>query len=89
MVSESYIFSINLDSMKSVEVLLAKGSALRQLKASNTTKLRIVDISDTPVSALPIQYMLELLQLEIQGSMVMNLDLRDNHRFQRISYGPG
>ena len=75
--------------MKSVEVLLTKGSALRHLKTSNITKLRIVDISNTFVSALPIQYIPELQQLEIQGSMVMNLYIRGNVLFQRISFGPG
>ena len=80
-VAESYIFSINLSSMKSLEVLLAKGSTLRQLKAGNVTKLKIIDISDTHVSAVPIHYMPELWQLEIQRSMIVNLCLRGNQRF--------
>ena len=63
--------------MTLLEVLLAKGSALRYLKTKNVTKLRIVDISDTFVSMLPIQLMPELQHLQVQGSIIHSLDLRN------------
>ena len=73
--------------MISIKVLLANGSELRQLRTENTSSLRIVDVSNTFVSTLPIQYMPELQQLQIQESSIKNLDLKQCALLKRVLFG--
>ena len=75
--------------MRSVEILQANNSALKQLKTTNVTKLKIVDVSSTLISLFPIQRMPELQQLQIQESSIQNIDTRHNTQLVRISFGFG
>ena len=75
-VAKSGITKLNLLPMRSIDVLLAFGSVLRVLLTGSTTKLKIVDVSDTLMDAFPISCMSELLELQFQGSMIGSLDLK-------------
>ena len=52
-------------------------------------KLRIVDISDTFMSSISVEFMPELTQLSIQGSIIQCVDLRLNYNLTRVSFDPG
>ena len=64
--------------MKAVEILIASKSALKKLINNNINKIRIIDISNTPMSTLCVMGMSELCELAVQDSLIQNLDLRQN-----------
>ena len=62
--------------MKAVEILIASKSALKKLITDSTNKIRIIDISNTPMSTLYVMGMSELCELAVQDSLIRNLDCR-------------
>ena len=64
--------------MKSIEILIASKSVLKKLITTSTNKIRIIDISNTPISTLYVLGMPELMVLSVQDSLIRHLDMRQN-----------
>ena len=69
-ISHSKIRVLNIKQYPKLQSLIADNSALQKLLISGATKLQIVDISDTSVSSILVDFMHELIQLSIQGSNI-------------------